>query len=297
MDPTALLEREHEIAVLDEAIERLGRGNGGAVVFEGVAGIGKTALLAQARARAHDAGLDVLTASGGELERDLQGPRVGADRDSGAFVVAMRRRSGAGDEVFATGADGPAAAFGPLERLGPEDDLFTGGAVPGSGGTWAIGFEEFDGSHPDDHPAVGVAEVRHGRQAAVGHAVRQATLHPAHPAARPLRPPRRQGGRHRQTASGSRCSAARSSPSGSCCRSGHGASPSRCTSPTAGRSPASGRIGAAPRDRTRTRPAWSSAGGRHPSDAPDTRRGTARSRPRGRSPGRPAATRSPPRGP
>ncbi len=71
MDPTALLEREHEIAVLDAAIARLGLGGGGAIVFEGIAGIGKTALLAQARGRAHDAGLDVLTASGGELERDF----------------------------------------------------------------------------------------------------------------------------------------------------------------------------------------------------------------------------------
>ena len=71
MDPTKLLEREHELAVLDEAIERLGRSEGGAVVFEGVAGIGKTTLLAQARGRAQAAGLDVLSASGGELERDF----------------------------------------------------------------------------------------------------------------------------------------------------------------------------------------------------------------------------------
>src|SRR4051812_8033045 len=71
VDPTRLLEREHELAVLDDAIERLGRGEGGTVVFEGIAGIGKTALLAQACGRAQDAGFAVLTASGGELERDF----------------------------------------------------------------------------------------------------------------------------------------------------------------------------------------------------------------------------------
>jgi DNA-binding CsgD family transcriptional regulator len=71
VDRTSLLERGHELAVLDEAIEGLGRGEGGTVVFEGIAGIGKTALLEQARGRAQDAGFGVLTASGGELERDF----------------------------------------------------------------------------------------------------------------------------------------------------------------------------------------------------------------------------------
>jgi hypothetical protein len=80
----------------------------------------------------------------------LQDPRVGADRDSGAFVVAMRRRENAEDKVYATGADGPGAAFGPLTRLGPANQLFTVSAIPASGGTWAIGFEEYDGSQPDD---------------------------------------------------------------------------------------------------------------------------------------------------
>jgi hypothetical protein len=80
----------------------------------------------------------------------LQEPRVGADRDSGAFVVAVRRQASGSDKIFATGADGPEAAFGPLTRLGPQNQLFTVGSVTGSGATWAIGFQEYDGSEPDD---------------------------------------------------------------------------------------------------------------------------------------------------
>ncbi|HET8529175.1 MAG TPA: AAA family ATPase [Gaiellaceae bacterium] len=64
----ALLERAQELAAVDEAIAGAQSGAGRLVVIEGPAGIGKTALLAEARARAAASGLAVLTARASELE-------------------------------------------------------------------------------------------------------------------------------------------------------------------------------------------------------------------------------------
>ena len=67
----ALLERERELASLQELVEAAAAGEGRLAILEGPAGIGKTRLLAEARRRAADAGLRVLTARGGELEREF----------------------------------------------------------------------------------------------------------------------------------------------------------------------------------------------------------------------------------
>ncbi|RAJ38470.1 regulatory LuxR family protein [Kitasatospora sp. SolWspMP-SS2h] len=64
----ALLERGHESAVLDATVAAAGRGAGTAVLLEGVAGIGKSALLRYARDRGRVAGVRVLTARATELE-------------------------------------------------------------------------------------------------------------------------------------------------------------------------------------------------------------------------------------
>ena len=66
-----LLERDRELAVLDRAIAGAIAGGSGLVLVEGPAGIGKSRLVAETRRRAADAGLLVLTARGGELERDF----------------------------------------------------------------------------------------------------------------------------------------------------------------------------------------------------------------------------------
>ena len=66
-----LLEREKELAAIEERIEGASDGAGSMVLVEGSAGIGKTALLEAAAARAGSAGLEVLSARGGELERTL----------------------------------------------------------------------------------------------------------------------------------------------------------------------------------------------------------------------------------
>lgn len=71
MVPSVLLERERELAVISEALERARTGDGAVLLAEGPAGIGKTALLEQARSRAAGLGMRVLVARGGELEVDF----------------------------------------------------------------------------------------------------------------------------------------------------------------------------------------------------------------------------------
>src|SRR5438874_8217008 len=66
--PVLLLEREAELAVLEAMLGAAQSGDGRLVVIEGSAGIGKTRLLAEARALAVAAEFAVLTARGGELE-------------------------------------------------------------------------------------------------------------------------------------------------------------------------------------------------------------------------------------
>lgn len=66
-----LLERERELAAVGESVERARDGGGSVLLIEGPAGIGKTTLLEEARRSARSAGLDVLFARGGELERDF----------------------------------------------------------------------------------------------------------------------------------------------------------------------------------------------------------------------------------
>jgi DNA-binding CsgD family transcriptional regulator len=66
-----LLERSQELKLLQSAIADARGGSGRIVIIEGPAGIGKTALLAHARTAASEAGLQVLSARGNELEREF----------------------------------------------------------------------------------------------------------------------------------------------------------------------------------------------------------------------------------
>jgi DNA-binding CsgD family transcriptional regulator/predicted negative regulator of RcsB-dependent stress response len=65
------LERERELAGLAAVIHAAERAAGGLGVVQGPAGIGKTSLLAAARAEGERAGMRVVTARGSELERDF----------------------------------------------------------------------------------------------------------------------------------------------------------------------------------------------------------------------------------
>ena len=71
-----LIERESELAVLDEVVGAAVAGQGRAVLIEGEAGIGKTRLMGLARARAETVGLRVLYATADEIETGM--PFAGA---------------------------------------------------------------------------------------------------------------------------------------------------------------------------------------------------------------------------
>ena len=66
-----LLERDADLAALRALVDAARDGNGRLAVIEGSAGIGKTRLLAEARAMGAGMGLRVLAARGGELEREF----------------------------------------------------------------------------------------------------------------------------------------------------------------------------------------------------------------------------------
>ncbi|MCI0633900.1 MAG: AAA family ATPase [Actinobacteria bacterium] len=69
--PGPLLERERELELLAAALGAADSGASGLVLVQGAAGIGKSRLLAAARALAEERGLRVLAARGGELEMDF----------------------------------------------------------------------------------------------------------------------------------------------------------------------------------------------------------------------------------
>jgi DNA-binding CsgD family transcriptional regulator len=75
MEPAAatepLLERTAELARIESALAEARAGGGRFLVIEGPAGIGKTALLAEARTAAARGGMRVLRSRGTELERDF----------------------------------------------------------------------------------------------------------------------------------------------------------------------------------------------------------------------------------
>lgn len=67
----SLVERDHELASLEEALANAAGGRPGLVVVQGPAGIGKTRLLAEGGRFAHGVGARTLVARGSELEREL----------------------------------------------------------------------------------------------------------------------------------------------------------------------------------------------------------------------------------
>ena len=114
-----LLERSGELGLIRAGAEAVAAGEGRAVVVEGPAGIGKTALVAAARARSCEFGLRPLAARGTELERafgfgvvrQLLEPAVHDGDGAAAFEGAAR--------YAAALLDVPMAEPAPLP-LGPE---------------------------------------------------------------------------------------------------------------------------------------------------------------------------------
>ncbi|MGH2867728.1 MAG: helix-turn-helix transcriptional regulator [Solirubrobacteraceae bacterium] len=114
IDIELLLEREAELSGLGEMVELARGGAGRAALIEGEAGIGKTALLVQACQRGAAAGMTVLTARGGELEREFAWGAVRQLFDRHLASFSGRRR----DEIFADSAGLALPALG-LEGAPP----------------------------------------------------------------------------------------------------------------------------------------------------------------------------------
>jgi DNA-binding CsgD family transcriptional regulator len=122
--PAALLEREHELERVRAALRAAGQRAGAALVIEGAAGMGKSRLLEEARARASDVGLRVLAARATELEQGFpfgvvrqlfERPLVEADageRDrwlAGAAALAADVLTGSATSAPGAPPPGPAA--------------------------------------------------------------------------------------------------------------------------------------------------------------------------------------------
>ena len=103
---TSLLEREAQVVALEALADAARSGAGRFAVIEGSAGIGKTRLLAEARAIAGSAGMRVLAARGGEFE--------------GEFAYGIVRQlfepllASASPDLRAELLSGPAALVAPL---------------------------------------------------------------------------------------------------------------------------------------------------------------------------------------
>jgi DNA-binding CsgD family transcriptional regulator len=127
-DQAPLLERDAELRAVDAAIAAAREGRGRAILVEGAAGTGKSALLERARERAAAGGLRVLRAVAGEHERDyafgsvrqLFEPLL---RDAGDGVARAALLAGAAapaERIVAPSAAGEQATadgFGALNAL------------------------------------------------------------------------------------------------------------------------------------------------------------------------------------
>jgi hypothetical protein len=111
-----LLERQHELAVLDDLVDRVHRGNMALALIVGPAGIGKSRLLRAVRERARSAGFRTLAARGSNLERGLP---FGVVRQ--LFEPALAE-PGRRDQWLSGSAAAAARVFDPAEVGNPAAD-------------------------------------------------------------------------------------------------------------------------------------------------------------------------------
>jgi DNA-binding CsgD family transcriptional regulator len=123
-----LLERDPEVATIDEALSAAKGGAGRVVLFQAPAGLGKSSLLDAARRRAADAGFEPLAARGRELEREFS---FGVARQlfearMWAAPAAERRRLLQGSAGLAAELLGFEAPAGPRPEQGSPYPLLHG---------------------------------------------------------------------------------------------------------------------------------------------------------------------------
>jgi hypothetical protein len=121
-----LMEREVELARIEESLSQAANGAGSVLLVEGDPGIGKTELVHAAVARADATHLQVMSARGSELEHEYG---YGVVRQL-LLPTFMAMPAGAQSNVLA----GAAHLAGPVLGLGgPPDDVQTGIQVPDRG--------------------------------------------------------------------------------------------------------------------------------------------------------------------
>jgi AAA ATPase-like protein len=117
-----LLERERELAAISRCMRAAGASEGGSLMLEGPAGIGKTALLNAAREHARRAGMTTLTARAAELESALPWGVVRSllESELAAASKAERRKllSGAAGLARIALRSGDGRGSGPADALG-----------------------------------------------------------------------------------------------------------------------------------------------------------------------------------
>ena len=116
----ALLERAEELAAVDAALAAANGGSGKLVVIEGLAGIGKTSLLAEGRARAAASGLTVLSARASELEAAFSFGVVRQLFEAAVAAASEDERS----RLLGGAAAQAARLFGSGESGAGEDDIY-----------------------------------------------------------------------------------------------------------------------------------------------------------------------------
>ena len=134
----SLLERDAQLAVLQELLEDATSGQGALALVEGPPGVGKSALLERAARMAREQGVTVLHARGHELERtfgwgvarSLFEASLGSDRDEllagpagQARVLFDEREDGAGDAAFEAGFSILHALYWLVLRLAEREPL------------------------------------------------------------------------------------------------------------------------------------------------------------------------------
>ena len=105
-----LLEREHELGVIDRQLTDACAGSGSLLVIEGPAGIGKTALLRAAMDMGRERGMNVVYGRGGVLEQQIDYGVVRQMLEKAVLNTDEARR----EELFA----GPAAPAASVLGLG-----------------------------------------------------------------------------------------------------------------------------------------------------------------------------------
>lgn len=121
-----ILEREPQLAQLDELLGNLKLGAGGTIVIEGQPGLGKSRLIAEARTRiGRQAQIELLTFCCGELEQELAWAGVVGLLSPAVEALSAKERA----EVFAGPAAPAALVFEAPAQAAADGELNAHGAV------------------------------------------------------------------------------------------------------------------------------------------------------------------------